>query len=117
MVTFKFVEENDKFIIFWYYPEGHTDKRPGTIIVDKEADEIDVTELAEEDWETDIPVEELNKFPIFANEERKLQGRTDFIPLFTEPEHIIHYGDHALDEILMHLREGEVPKEGMQTWY
>lgn len=117
MVTFKLIEENGKLITYWYYPEGHTDKRPGVITVDWEADEINVTELAEEDWETDIPIEELNKFPLMVNEERKSRGKTDFIPLFIEPEHIIYYGDHALDEIRKYLRNGEVPKEGMQAWY
>ena len=42
---------------------------------------------------------------------------TDFVELATEPEHSIYYGDHAVREIVKHIREGKVPKKGMQAWY
>ena len=48
---------------------------------------------------------------------KRERGATDFVELVTEPEHSIYYGDHAVREIVKHLREGKVPKKGMQAWY
>ena len=45
------LEENEKNIVFLYYPNDDKSKKPGVIIFDKEKQEIEVTELAEEDWE------------------------------------------------------------------
>lgn len=117
MVTFRLVEETDERLVFWYYPEGHEDKRPGIIVVDRIKEEIDVTELAEEDWERDIPPEELNELAEAINQMKRERGATDFVELVTEPEHSIYYGDHAVREIAKHLREGKVPKKGRQAWY
>lgn len=44
-------------------------------------------------------------------------GETDFLSLVTEPEHDIWYGNHAIREIMKHLREGEIPEKGIQIWY
>ena len=79
--------------------------------------EIDITELAEEDWERDIPPDELNELAEAINQMKRERGATDFVELVTEPEHSIYYGDHAVREIVKHLREGKVPKKGMQAWY
>ena len=117
MVTFKLVEETDERLVFWYYPEGHEDKRPGIIVVDRIQEEIDITELAEEDWERDIPPDELHELAEAINQIKRERGATDFVELVTEPEHSIYYGDHAVREIVKNLREGKVPKKGMQAWY
>lgn len=117
MVTFYLKEETDKFIIYLYYPEGDQSLKPGVIVVDKENEEIDITEVAENDIERDIQPEKLNKLAIAINEMKKERGATDFVKLVTEPEHIIYYGDHAVSEICKYLVKGEVPKEGMQAWY
>ena len=79
--------------------------------------EIDITELAEEDWERDIPPDELNELAEAKDQMKRERGATDFVELVTEPEHSIYYGDHAVREIVKHLREGKVPKKGMQAWY
>lgn len=44
-------------------------------------------------------------------------GETDFLSLVTEPEYDIWHGNHAIREIMKHLREGEIPERGMQMWY
>lgn len=117
MVTFKLIERSEEKLVYWYYPEGNEDKRPGIIIVDCLKEEIELTELAEEDWERDIPVEEINELIESINQMKRENGETDFLDLATEPEHNIWYGDHAVSEIIKHLRKGEVPKKGMQMWY
>ena len=117
MVTFKLIEETDARLVFWYYPEGYEDKKPGTIIVDRIKEEIDITELAEDDWEHVIPLEEINELVDAINRMKQEQGETDYVEPVTEPEHSIYYGDHAVNEIIEHLHKGEIPKKGMQAWY
>lgn len=117
MVTFKLIEKSEGKLVYWYYPEGNEDKRPGTIIVNRLKEEIELTELAEDDWERDIPADEINKLIESINKMKRENGETDFLSLVTEPEHDILYGDHAIREIIKLLREGEIPEKGMQMWY
>ncbi|MGO5144091.1 hypothetical protein [Catenibacterium mitsuokai] len=117
MVTFCLKEETAKYIIYLYYPEGDESQKPGVIVVDKEKEEIDITEVSENDIERDIQPEELNELAIAINEMKKESGDTDYVELATEPEHSIYYGDHAVREICKYLVKGEVPKKGMQAWY
>ncbi len=117
MVTFKLIEKTEDKLVYWYYPEGQEDKRPGVIIVDFKTEEIMITELAEEDWERDIPVEELNIIIESINQMKRERGETDFIEKAAEPEHSIYYGDHAVREIKKYLNYGTIPEKGMQAWY
>lgn len=117
MVTFKLVEETDNGYIYWYYPEGDEEKRPGIIVVDKNMNDIELTELAEKDWERYIPVEEINEMVDSINQMKRERGATDFLEYATEPEHNIWYGDHAVNEICKFLRKGEIPEKGIQMWY
>lgn len=117
MVTFKLVQESDTQFVYWYYPEGNTNKKPGIIVVDRDTELIRVTVLAEEDWERDIPIEEQNEMLYAINEMKKEQGLSDFLPLATKPIHSIFYGDHAVNEIAKHLNKGEIVKSGKQVWY
>ena len=39
------------------------------------------------------------------------RGDTDFLKPVTESEHNIYYGNHAVSEIVKHLREGIVPRQ------
>ena len=42
MVTFRLVEENDRFLIYWYFPDGDEEKRHGVIVVDKEKEMVKI---------------------------------------------------------------------------
>lgn len=117
MVTFKLVEEIDEYLLYWYYAEGDESLKPGIIIVDKINGKIDITELAEDDWERDISVEELNELAESVNREIREEGETDFLELATEPEHSVFFGDHAVNAIWDKLREGIIPKKGARAWY
>lgn len=117
MVTFKLIEKSEEKLVYWYYPEGNEDKRPGTIIVNRLKEEIELTELAEDDWDREIPTGEINELIESINQIKRENGETDFLSLVTEPEHDIWYGNHAIREIMKYLREGEIPEKGMQMWY
>lgn len=117
MVSFVLIEKSENQLVYWYYPEGNEDKRPGVIIVDRIKEEIDISEVAEEDWERDIPPEEINELVESINQMKRERGATDFVEPVTEPEHSIYYGDHAVRELIKYLREGKVPEKGMQMWY
>lgn len=113
----KLIEKTDDKLVYYYYPEGDESKSPGIIIVDFVKDEITVTKLAEEDSERDIPPEELNELAEAINRMKRELGEIDFVELVTKPVHCIFYGDHAVREIVKHLREGKVPERGKQAWY
>lgn len=117
MVKFKLVTETDTQLVYWYYPEGNYDGDYGIIIVDRINETIDVTKVAADDWEREIPPEEINELIQAINKMRAERGSNDFEELITEPEHSIYYADHAVSEIVKHLRDGIIPKEGMQAWY
>ena len=71
MVTFRLIEEDEQKIIYWYFPEGKEDKGHGVIIVDKVQEEIDITEVAPDDFERDIPAEELNELAEAINQMKR----------------------------------------------
>lgn len=117
MVTFRLIEVDEQRIVYWYFPEGKEEKGHGIIIVDRLQDEIAITEVAPEDIERDISAEELNKMAEAINQMKREAGKTDFVEMTTESEHSTYYGDHAVREILKHLRKGEIPEKGKQIWY
>lgn len=96
MVTFKLIEKCEEELVYYYCPEGNEDKRPGTIIVNRLNEEIELTELAEDDWEREIPAGEINELIEAINQMKRENGETDFLSLVTEPEHDIWYGNHAI---------------------
>lgn len=96
MVTFKLIEKYEEKLVYWYYPEGNEEKRPGTIVVNRLKEEIEFTELAEDDWEREIPAGEINELIESINQMKCENGETDFLSLVTEPEHDIWYGNHVI---------------------
>ena len=80
-------------------------------VKDKIQEEIDITEVAPDDFERDIPAEELNELAEAINKMKREAGETDFVEMTTESEHSIYYGDHAVREIIKYLRKGEVPQK------
>lgn len=101
MVTFKIVEETDEYLLYWYYAEGNESLKPGIIIVDKINGKIDITELAEDDWERDISVEELNELAESVNREIREEGGTDFLELATEPEHRRNCSEKRIEGLVL----------------
>lgn len=117
MVTFRLKEQDEEKLIYWYYPEGNETRAPGIIKADLLKKEIEIVKLAEDDWERDVPPEELNELAIAINNMKREAGKTDFVEMVTEPEHCIKYGDHAVREIANRIINGDIPEHGMQAWY
>lgn len=117
MVTFRRVYEDDHTIVFWYFPEGRECKGHGVIVVDKDHEEIDITEIAPGDFERLIPAEELNEMAESINRAKRELGETDFSEMTTEPERSVFFGDHAVRKIIENLRKGIVPDKGAAMWY
>lgn len=46
MVTFKLKEENDRQLVYWYFPHGNEENGHGTIVIEPRPRQLDVTELA-----------------------------------------------------------------------
>ena len=107
-------EENENY---YYYPEGNKNIKPGIIVVDRQNMQIVVKELAEDDWERDIPPEELNELGEAINNMVRENGGSDFVELVTESVHSVFYADHAVNEIKKRLLNGEIPHDGRQVWY
>ena len=82
-----------------------------------EETKTELTLLAEDDRERDIPAEEINELINAINQMEKETGGTAFVEHVTEPVHSTFYGDHAVSEIIKFLNKGEIPKEGSQMWY
>ena len=117
MVTFKLVEENDRFLIYWYFPQGDEEKRHGVIVVDKVDEIVKITDLAEDDWKRDIPPEEVNKLIDAINEMKAERGETDFEEHVSVTGHSIFFGDHAVRRIVEELNKGNIPPKGIAAWY
>ena len=82
MVTFRLIEEDEQRIVYWYFPEGKEDKGHGIIIVDKIQEEIDITEVAPDDFERDIPAEELKKYLDAVDSPEKFNALSAIILLY-----------------------------------
>ncbi len=117
MVRFKKFKEDERFIFYYYYPDGREDRKPGIIVVDKSKDEVEITTVAEGDWERNIPPEELNLLANEINAIKKERGENDFVKLATKSVHSTYFGDHAVHRICEFLREGVVPENGSVAWY
>lgn len=117
MVTFTLIREMQTELIYYYYPEGDTSKEPGVIVIEKESYAVTIKKLADGDWESEIPVEELNLLANAINEMKRANGNTDFVELANTAQHIAYYGDHAVKEIRKQLLKGDIPKSGELFWY
>ena len=111
------MEETASLLLYYYFPEGMENKKPGIIVIDRITKEINISELAEVDWERDIPPEELNEMAEAINRMERERGGTDFVEMITEPVHYVFYGDHAVKKISEYLNKGQIPKKGMAAWY
>ena len=116
MVTFKLIEETEPMLMYYYFPEGRENKKPGIIVIDRITGEIKISELAEDDSERDILPEELNEMAKRINQTEQEHGGTDFVEMVTEPVHYTIYGDHAVRKIVDSLNKRQIPKQGMAAW-
>lgn len=121
MVTFRLIEENDKYIIYWYFPEGKEECGHGVIVIDKQKEEISITQLAPDDFSRVVSPDELNEMRNSVNNMRKAEGEPELTeeewPSVKEKITIIFFAGHAVSKILEDYNSGKIPKNGMAAWY
>ena len=82
MVTFKLKEENDRQLVYWYFPHGNEENGHGTIVIDRVLGKLDVTELAPDDRLVRHTVENQNRWRKAVNQMRNIEQIPEFF--FTE---------------------------------
>lgn len=121
MVKFRLHKEDERYAVYWYFPEGKLDGKRGVIVLDKVEGTINIKELAPDDFQREISVEELNSLRDSINEMRRESGDREFTeeecPSAKEPEISTFYADHAVSKIVEAWKNGEVINEGMSAWY
>ncbi len=121
MVTFRLIDENIRYIIYWYFPEGNEEKGNGIITIDKENDCIDISKLAPDDFTRIITIEEQNAMRDSINQMRIEEGMEELseeeFPSATKPLTKTFYADHAIRKIVESYNNGIVLKDGMAAWY
>ena len=121
MVTFKLVEENERYITYWYYPNGDEEAEHGVIVLDKKTGNIELVKVAPDDISREVSVEEQNSLRNSINDMKKEAGESELTeeewPSAKEPVISIFYADHAIEKIDEEYKNGKAPKSGMSAWY
>ncbi len=114
MVKFQLVSEDDRFIIYWYFPEGGEDH--GVITVDKEMQTAEITSLAPKDFLRTVSVDELNSLRDSVNSMRVSEGMPELTeeewPSATESVVSTFYADHVINRLSEAYNAGEKPEHG-----
>ena len=105
MVKFQLVSEDDRFIIYWYYPEGGEDH--GVI--------------APKDFSRTVSVDELNSLRDSVNSMRVSEGMPELTeeesPSETVPVVSTFYADHVINRLSEAFSAGEKPEHGTVAFY
>ena len=117
MVKYRLKEKTEDELVYWYYPEGREDKHHGVVIVNLLTNDIVISELAEDDFEREISVEEHNRFIDSLNEMIKENGESDFVDHVAKPEKYAFYGCQVIQGIRQELDAGSIPEKGCRVWY
>ena len=121
MVSYRLVEENDEYDIYWYFPQGVEEYGHGVIVVDKHKEEVSIAQLAPADFTRVLSPDELNEIRNSVNRMRKEDGELELTeeewPSAMEDVNITYYGDHAISKIIEGYHSGNVLKNGMAAWY
>lgn len=121
MVTFELVEENENYLIYWYFPNGNKNSGYGIIILDKITNTIKIEKMAPDDFSRIVTIEEQNELRESINRMRKEEG----VPLLTEEEcpsatsefTDTFFADHAISKIMKSYNSGKILRKGQAAWY
>lgn len=120
MVTFKLHEETDEKLVYYYYPNGRTDRGKGVIEIDRVAGKLDVTELAEDDRLVRHSVEDQNECRAAANRMRMIEQLPELTeeewPTATAERVSTIFADHAIKKIIDAYNQGSILAEGEEMW-
>lgn len=121
MVKYKLKEKTDSLYIYEYFPEGDFSKAAGTIVVDIRAESIYLEKAAEDDFECNAAIKELNELRDSINKMRNENGEPQLteeeLPLATEDAKWYFYAEHAIDQLRKLFNESREPTEGTIAWY
>ncbi len=121
MVTYEFVSEDDKSVVFHYYPEGKKEYKPGIIVIDLDNLKIDIVEMAQGDIDVIITLEEQLDMRNSSNEIRIEEGRDPLTkeewPIPTQDIVYKFYGSHAISKIVKDYNNGCYKDGGVAFWY
>lgn len=121
MVTFRLAEQSEGYIVFWYFPNGKEENGHGIITIDRETGDVEITELAPDDFSHEVTVEEQNEMRNSVNEMRKKEGLAELTeeewPLAEESYMKTFFADHAISKIYASYKKGVVLEKGMSAWY
>ena len=120
MVTFRLKEQDDNQLTYWYFPQGKEANGHGTIIIDRVAGKVDVTQLAPDDRLRRHTLEEQLKLRKATENMRKIEQ----LPELTEEEWPIPtadkistiFADHAIRKIVEAYNQGQILEEGIEVW-
>lgn len=121
MVTFKLVEENEKYLVYWYFPNGEKDADYGIILLDKLNGTIEIQKMATNDFSHIVTVSEQNELRDFVNYMRKEEGlpplSEDEWPSATTEFTKTFFADHAISKIAEGYNSGNILHKGESVWY
>lgn len=121
MVTYYLAHQDDKKLIYHYYPENKQEYKCGSICVCLKTNNVQLDSVAEEDFLRRTTAAELNEMRDAINDMRKENGEPPLteeeLPTATEDEEWYWYADHAMRDIAKKLDEGNTPEKGTVMWY
>ncbi|MGN1133117.1 MAG: hypothetical protein ACI4RN_01540 [Oscillospiraceae bacterium] len=121
MVSFRLIEENELYIIYWYFPNGNEDSGHGTIVINVLSGNATVTELAPDDFSREVSITEQNELLDSLNQMRIDEGlemisEDELLPA-TQPFTKTFFADHAIEKIMSSYSKGTILKNGVSIWY
>lgn len=129
MVLYELIKETKEKLDYSYYPEGHKDKSAGLITIDRINEKIDLTEVAEEDYEIVVTADELlrmdQSFIDLAEEEGDLQRARILREKLEENKKkgkykgflYYCYASHVIHNLVKEYNRGKIPKSNIVMWY
>ena len=122
MVEFKLVKQTERYLVYWYYPEGREEEGYGIIVVDLEKKSVRITKVAPGDIKRDLTSEkirreyEYNK-KIFEELGIPREFEEPDIPEDGRPLFTTVYGAHVIAKLNEAEDKGIILKEGMAAWF
>lgn len=117
MVVFELINIDGDILIYYYWPNGNKDKKPGVIVADRKNKSVIIKEIAEDDFEGIITAEELNEMTDSWNEDLIAEGKE---PCWEYVDYDLKYcffGTHAVEEIKEAINQDSIKEKGASAWY
>lgn len=121
MVTFKLVENGERYAAYSYFPDGKAENGAGTIVLDKGNSTIAITKLAPRDFSRTVSAAEQNQMRDSVNKMRKEENRPELTedewPSAAESFTSTFFADHVINEIWEAYVNGTILTAGTVVWY